>query len=47
MASFPGGDAYFGAMVNSFIHVVMYTYYCAKAMGIDVWWKRYLTNLQM
>ena len=42
-----GGDAYFGAMVNSFIHVVMYQYYCAKALGIDVPWKRHLTNLQM
>ncbi|EFA83001.1 GNS1/SUR4 family protein [Heterostelium album PN500] len=43
----PGGDAYFSAMINSFIHVVMYGYYLLAALKIDVWWKRYLTQLQL
>ncbi|KAF8782366.1 Elongation of very long chain fatty acids like protein [Argiope bruennichi] len=41
---FPGG-------LNSFIHVIMYTYYGLAAMGPSVqkylWWKEYLTKLQM
>ena len=27
-----GGDAYFGAIMNSFIHVVMYSYYAFRAV---------------
>ena len=38
-------------MVNSFIHIVMYTYYGMAAMGPHMqkylWWKRYLTMLQI
>ncbi|GIY34618.1 elongation of very long chain fatty acids protein 7 [Caerostris darwini] len=40
----PGG-------LNSFVHVLMYTYYGLAAMGPSVqkylWWKEYLTKLQM
>eukprot|EP01105_Mastigella_eilhardi_P012720 TRINITY_DN2904_c0_g1_i38.p3 TRINITY_DN2904_c0_g1~~TRINITY_DN2904_c0_g1_i38.p3 ORF type:complete len:170 (+),score=45.14 TRINITY_DN2904_c0_g1_i38:751-1260(+) len=43
----PLGDAYYGAMVNSFVHVVMYLYYALCSIGIHPWWKRYLTQLQM
>nr|XP_054761516.1 elongation of very long chain fatty acids protein 4-like [Lytechinus pictus] len=36
--------------MNSFIHVVMYSYYCIAAMGQQfhkyLWWKKYLTMLQ-
>ncbi|XP_071486805.1 very long chain fatty acid elongase 4-like [Diadema antillarum] len=45
-----GGQSLFGAVLNSFIHVVMYSYYCLAAMGPQfhkyLWWKRYLTILQ-
>lgn len=42
-------------MLNSFVHVVMYTYYfCASAIGPDpiarkkwLWWSSYLTRFQM
>ena len=38
-------------MVNSFVHVIMYTYYFLSAFGPEVqkylWWKRYLTQLQL
>ena len=46
-----GGHESFGALFNTFIHVVMYTYYGLAAMGPSVqpylWWKRYLTKLQV
>ncbi|XP_061180324.1 elongation of very long chain fatty acids protein 4-like isoform X2 [Saccostrea echinata] len=46
-----GGQSFFGAMVNSLIHVIMYTYYGISALGPQyqkyLWWKRYLTMLQL
>lgn len=42
-----GGDAYFGALANSCIHVVMYSYYSMALLKIAVPWKRYITQLQM
>ncbi|PAA70330.1 hypothetical protein BOX15_Mlig021326g1 [Macrostomum lignano] len=47
----PGGQSFFGAMMNSFIHVIMYSYYGLSSLGESVqkylWWKRYLTRLQL
>eukprot|EP00227_Mantoniella_beaufortii_P012391 CAMPEP_0197605610 /NCGR_PEP_ID=MMETSP1326-20131121/43431_1 /TAXON_ID=1155430 /ORGANISM="Genus nov. species nov., Strain RCC2288" /LENGTH=293 /DNA_ID=CAMNT_0043173433 /DNA_START=72 /DNA_END=953 /DNA_ORIENTATION=+ len=51
----PGGDAYFSAALNSWVHVCMYTYYLmAVLIGKDekrrkkyLWWGRYLTQMQM
>ena len=38
-------------MINSFIHVIMYTYYGIAALGPQyqkyLWWKRYLTIIQL
>jgi len=42
-----GGDAYFGAMVNSFIHVLMYSYYLFALLGISCPWKQYITQVQL
>jgi len=43
--------AFFGAQLNSFIHILMYSYYGLSALGPAVqkylWWKRYLTKLQL
>ena len=43
--------AFFGALINSFIHVVMYTYYGLSALGPHMqkylWWKKYLTVMQL
>jgi len=30
-------------MVNSLVHTFMYYYYLKTALGLDVWWKRYIT----
>ncbi|KAL5007555.1 hypothetical protein ScPMuIL_016361 [Solemya velum] len=47
----PGGEAYFSASINCFIHVLMYTYYLLSAMGPSMqkylWWKKYMTTLQL
>lgn len=51
----PGGDAYFSALFNSWIHVVMYLYYLLAALiGKNeklrrkyLFWSKYLTMLQM
>jgi elongation of very long chain fatty acids protein 4 len=40
-------DAYFGAACNSFIHIVMYSYYLMAALGVRCPWKRYITQAQM
>ncbi|NXT65105.1 ELOV4 protein, partial [Chaetops frenatus] len=43
--------AFFGAQMNAFIHVIMYMYYGLAACGPKfqkyLWWKRYLTILQL
>jgi elongation of very long chain fatty acids protein 4 len=43
----PGGDAYFGSLMNSFIHVVMYSYYLLSALKLPCPWKKYVTMLQL
>uniref|UniRef100_S4RR40 Elongation of very long chain fatty acids protein n=1 Tax=Petromyzon marinus TaxID=7757 RepID=S4RR40_PETMA len=47
----PGGQAFLIGMVNSFVHVFIYTYYGLSVLGPAeqkyLWWKRYLTILQL
>uniref|UniRef100_A0A3P8NVC3 Elongation of very long chain fatty acids protein n=1 Tax=Astatotilapia calliptera TaxID=8154 RepID=A0A3P8NVC3_ASTCA len=46
----PCGHSYFGASLNSFIHVVMYSYYGLSAIPAIrpyLWWKKYITQLQL
>ncbi|KAL0966076.1 hypothetical protein UPYG_G00290580 [Umbra pygmaea] len=46
-----GGQSFFIGLVNSLVHVVMYLYYGLAALGPHMhrylWWKRYLTSLQL
>ena len=46
-----GGLGTFFAWINSFIHVVMYTYYGMSALGPRfqkyLWWKKYMTSMQI
>ena len=44
---FPAGDAYFGALFNSWIHVLMYSYYALSLCKISCPWKRFLTQAQL
>ena len=41
--------AFFAAMVNSFVHVFMYSYYALAAANLHkyIFWKKYLTIMQM
>lgn len=38
-------------VINSFVHIVMYSYYLLSAFGPEVqkylWWKKHITNMQM
>lgn len=43
----PGGDVYIPALINSFGHVLMYTYYLLNTLGVDCWWKKHITQLQL
>ncbi|XP_049781490.1 elongation of very long chain fatty acids protein AAEL008004 isoform X3 [Schistocerca cancellata] len=47
----PGGHSTFFGLVNTFVHIIMYTYYLLAAMGPQyqkyLWWKKYLTAFQM
>jgi elongation of very long chain fatty acids protein 4 len=47
----PGGSAITPVVFNSFVHVLMYTYYGLSALGPRIqkflWWKRYLTIIQL
>lgn len=47
MKLYPGGDCYFGALVNSWIHVMMYSYYTLSLLKIRCPWKKYLTQAQL
>ncbi|KAL3200655.1 hypothetical protein MRX96_012936 [Rhipicephalus microplus] len=45
------GQVVLGVCINSFVHIIMYTYYFLACLGPSVqkylWWKRYLTRLQI
>nr|XP_033792585.1 elongation of very long chain fatty acids protein 5 isoform X2 [Geotrypetes seraphini] len=46
----PCGHSYFGATLNSFIHVLMYSYYGLSAIPAVrpyLWWKKYITQCQL
>ncbi|XP_046741586.1 elongation of very long chain fatty acids protein AAEL008004-like [Diprion similis] len=47
----PGGHSTFFGLLNTFVHIVMYSYYLLAALGPHMqpylWWKKYLTTLQM
>lgn len=47
----PGGHSTFFGLLNTFVHIIMYTYYLLAALGPQfqrfLWWKKYLTVLQM
>lgn len=47
----PGGHGTLLGMINSFIHIIMYSYYLVASLGPQyqkyLWWKRHLTTMQM
>ncbi|CAB1324670.1 unnamed protein product [Coregonus sp. 'balchen'] len=44
-------NTFFIGLLNTFVHIVMYSYYGLAALGPHMqkylWWKRYLTSLQL
>lgn len=46
----PGGNTAFVPIINSFVHIIMYTYYALStfpSLRPYLFWKRYLTQLQL
>nr|FAA01265.1 TPA: elongation of very long chain fatty acids protein 7 [Ladona fulva] len=46
-----GGHGTFSNLINNLVHIIMYSYYLLAAMGPEyskyLWWKKYLTSIQM
>lgn len=47
LKAIPAGDNYFGGLLNSWIHVMMYSYYALSLCKIPCPWKKYLTICQL
>lgn len=50
MTWIPGGQAWFGPVLNSTVHIFMYAYYglsVIPALRNKLWWKRYITMFQL
>ncbi|XP_059472453.1 elongation of very long chain fatty acids protein AAEL008004-like [Neocloeon triangulifer] len=47
----PGGHGTFLGLINTFVHIIMYSYYLLTALGPNVqkylWWKKHITRMQM
>ncbi|XP_048759080.2 elongation of very long chain fatty acids protein 2-like isoform X2 [Ostrea edulis] len=46
----PGGQSWFCSSLNAFVHIIMYAYYALAAipsMRGRLWWKKYITRLQL
>ena len=41
------GDSYLAALANSCVHVLMYSHYLLSAFGVETWWRKQLTTLQL
>jgi elongation of very long chain fatty acids protein 4 len=41
------GDVYLTIVLNGLIHAIMYTYYFVALHTKDIWWKQYMTLMQM
>ena len=43
--------AFFMGVLNTFVHIIMYSYFGLSALGPSVqkhlWWKKYVTKLQL
>lgn len=45
-----GGQSFLSALINSLVHVIMYTYYgmsAVQSLRKYLWWKRHLTQFQL
>ncbi|CAF5007578.1 unnamed protein product [Rotaria sp. Silwood1] len=50
MTWIPGGQAWFGPVLNSTVHIFMYAYYglsVIPSLRNKLWWKRYITMFQL
>jgi hypothetical protein len=50
VSSIQGGQAWFGPVLNSAVHVFMYAYYglsVIPSLRDKLWWKKYITMFQL
>ena len=45
--AYPNGDNCVPVLLNSFVHMLMYTHYLCSILGFKCWWRSYLTKLQL
>jgi hypothetical protein len=49
--TFAGGHGTLLGVINSVVHIVMYSYYLLAALGPQwqkyLWWKKYITTMQL
>lgn len=45
--AYPSGDNCIAVLLNSFVHMLMYTHYLCSILGVKCWWRSYLTKLQL
>ncbi|TPX37517.1 very-long-chain 3-oxoacyl-CoA synthase [Synchytrium microbalum] len=43
----PQSSLWFYILINLFVHVLMYYYFAVTALSIKIWWKKYLTTMQI
>ncbi|KAF7413409.1 hypothetical protein HZH68_001898 [Vespula germanica] len=44
----PGGHGVFLGLINTFVHIIMYTHYLWTSLNLGkAWWKKYITQLQI
>jgi len=41
------GDFYLPTVLNTFVHILMYSHYFISSLGYKTWWNKYLTYLQL
>lgn len=34
-------------LLNTGVHILMYWYYASKTVGVEPWWKKHLTQIQI
>ena len=44
---YPAGDNCIPVLLNSFIHMLMYSHYLCSILGVKCWWRSLLTLLQL
>jgi len=39
--------SWFTGLLNCFVHIFMYYYFFKRSLGVEVWWRKYITKIQI